>query len=115
MGAASRRKGAKGELEFIQRHLLRFWPFARRNIDQFSVDKRDCVETGRLHWQIKRTERLELWAAIKQAEDEAAEGMVPLVAFRRNRSEWYVIAPAEFAVEAFAAADQPLAHEAVGA
>lgn len=86
----SRAKGKRGELEFIREHLLEFWPECKRNLDQFKGDGRDCLEAGDLHWQIKRTERLELWAAIKQAETEADEGHLPLVAFRRNNSPWYV-------------------------
>ena len=87
----SRRKGQTGELEFIRRHLLEHWPQARRNLDQYSEDKRDCVRAGGVHWQIKRTERLALWSAIRQAETEAIGADLPVVAFRRNRSGWYCV------------------------
>jgi hypothetical protein len=85
----SRAKGARGEREFIQRHLLPRWPEARRNLDQFLDDKRDCVRVAGVHWQIKRVERLNVWAALEQAEREAIGADVPIVAFRRNRSGWY--------------------------
>lgn len=91
----SRRKGKRGELEFIQRHLIPFWPDAKRNLDQFGDDKRDCLEVGGVHWQIKRTENLKLWKAIEQAETEAAEHDLPVVAFRRNHSKWYCIVEAD--------------------
>lgn len=91
----SRSKGKRGELEFIQRHLLPFWPGAKRNLDQFGEDKRDCLEVAGVHWQIKRTESLQVWKAIEQAETEAAEHDLPVVAFRRNRSKWYCIVEAD--------------------
>jgi hypothetical protein len=84
----SRQKGARGEREFIQNHLAPYWPDACRNLDQYGSDKRDCLRAGGVHWQIKRTERLNLWAAIRQAETEASPTDLPIVAFRRNRSPW---------------------------
>ena len=85
----SRAKGKRGELE-LAKFLVPVWPECKRNIDQFGEDKRDLLEAGGYHWQVKRTERLEIWAAIKQAETEAQGDNVPVVAFRRNRSPWYV-------------------------
>jgi hypothetical protein len=91
----SRAKGARGEREFITLHLAPYWPDARRNLDQFTDDKRDVARVAGVHFQIKRTERLELWAAIHQAETEAVNTDLPVVAFRRNRSPWYCVLPAE--------------------
>ena len=91
----SRAKGKKGEQEFINEHLIPYWPEAKRNIDQFGDDKRDCLNVAGVHWQIKRTEHLELWKAINQAETEAAPTDLPVVAFRRNRSKWMCIVDAE--------------------
>jgi hypothetical protein len=85
----SRRKGKRGELEFIQCHLAPYWPSAKRNLDQFGDDKRDCVEVAGVHWQIKRVEKLNIWAALDQATGEAAAHDTPVVAFRRNRSRWF--------------------------
>lgn len=91
----SRRKGKRGELEFIERHLAEHWPEACRNLDQYGDDKRDVAKVAGCHWQIKRTEQLKLWAAIKQAHDEAAATDLPIVAFRRNRSPWYCVIEAD--------------------
>jgi hypothetical protein len=91
----SRSKGKKGEQEFINQHLRPHWPKAARNIDQTKDDKRDCVNVAGVHWQIKRTETLRVWAAIEQAESEAAATDTPVVAFRRNRSRWYCIVDAD--------------------
>lgn len=95
MSGMSRRKGQRGENEFITRHLVNYWPEAKRNLDQFGDDGRDVLNVAGCHWQIKRTERLDLWAAIQQTECEAATTDTPIVAFRRNRSPWYCIIEAD--------------------
>jgi hypothetical protein len=91
----SRSKGKKGEQEFINLHLRAHWPTAARNIDQTKDDKRDCVNVAGVHFQIKRTETLRVWAAIEQAESEAASTDTPVVAFRRNRSKWFCVIAAD--------------------
>lgn len=92
----SRRKGRRGELELCE--LLRpHWPDAKPNLDQFSTDKRDCVNVAGLHWQCKRTEKLNVWQALDQTILEAAPTDLPVLAFRRNwtrsplpsRSLWF--------------------------
>ena len=45
--------------------------------------------------EIKYRERLDLWGAIRQAAAAARGGRIPIVVFRRNRSEWYVVEPLE--------------------
>lgn len=85
----SRAKGKRGELEFITTHLVPYWPAAKRNLDQFGDDKRDCVEVAGIHFQVKRVEKLNIWAALDQATAEADAHDLPVVAFRRNRSPWF--------------------------
>jgi len=41
--------------------------------------------------EAKNTERLNLWDSIAQAEANAVKGRIPLVVFKRNRSEIYAI------------------------
>jgi hypothetical protein len=43
-----------------------------------------------IHSEVKRAERLKLPEWLRQARDEAPQGTIPVVAFRQNRSEWYV-------------------------
>lgn len=88
----SRRKGRQAEIE-VAKLLSSYWPAALRNLDQFGDDKRDIDGVPGCHIQVKRTETLKIWAAIKQAEDEAKPGDMPIVAFRRNRSGWYAALP----------------------
>jgi len=50
-----------------------------------------------LHVECKRQERLALPTWLRQAEEEAPGGTVPVVVFRQNRGEWYVaLSLAEF-------------------
>jgi len=91
----SRAKGAAGEREFIARHLVDRWPDACRNYYQGGASKADAANVGNVHWQIKRREKIEIWAAIKQAETEAKPGDLAVVAFRRSRSRWYCIVGAD--------------------
>lgn len=85
----SRAKGARGERELLPK-LARVWPECKRNLDQYALDKRDVLETPGYHWQVKRVEKLNIWAAFKQAVTEARNGDTPVVVFRRNRGEWLV-------------------------
>lgn len=43
--------------------------------------------------EAKCQERLNIWAALKQAAANAAEGRIPLLVFKRNRSETYAALP----------------------
>ena len=46
--------------------------------------------------EVKNQERLNLWAAIAQAQEHSKKtGLQPLLAFRRNRSEMFVVLRAE--------------------
>lgn len=44
----------------------------------------------RYHVECKRAERLNLHAAIKQAETDAEGAALPVVIHRRNREQWYI-------------------------
>jgi hypothetical protein len=91
----SRAKGKRAEQAFINRHLREHWPEAARNIDQCRDDKRDVVAVKGVHFQIKAVEALNIWKALAQAEGEARDLDLPVVAFKRNRSEWYCALPAD--------------------
>ena len=91
MGAMSRRKGANGERDF--RDLLRSHGF---------TCERDGSERGDLihnvpgvHFEVKRCETLALPKWSRQAEVDAGEGEVPVVAYRKSRQPWRVDLDAE--------------------
>ena len=50
----------------------------------------DVVGLPGLHIECKRVERLDLYAAMAQAEHDATDGMLPVVMHRRNNCQWLV-------------------------
>jgi len=114
VSGASRAKGLRGEHEVAaiwERH-----GFAVRGLegegDHLCIlngnavfGPRDGWTVGRaltIHSEVKRQERLQLWAWIAQAEAEAPMGTVPVVSFRRNRSPWYAAVRLETLAELLA-------------
>lgn len=98
-GLTSRRKGAAAEREVAA--ILRTHGFdARRGTQTRGGTEEPDVVTSLpgYHLEVKRTEKLSIWAAIAQAErdlDPADDVTVPVVVFRRNRSRWMVALPFE--------------------
>jgi len=97
MAARERRKGAAGELEVI--HLLRDhgWRDARRTSDGRGQQTRGDVTNGPagIHLEIKRQERLNVPAALRQAEADAHPHDVPVVVHRPARMQWMATLPAD--------------------
>ena len=102
MSKASRDKGKRGEREFAT--LLRKHGFtaSRAGYKQAAGDGTADIACpaldGEIHFEVKRVEKLNLWAALAQAENDAQENkmrwpVTPAVAFKRNRSSWYVVLP----------------------
>ena len=85
-GRRSRAKGKRGEYEV--RDIVREHGFeAERGGPIHGDDKRaDTVhDIPGVHIEVKRTERLDLYGAIRQAETDASvKGQEPWVVFRRN-------------------------------
>ena len=99
MGKASRDKGARGEREFA--NLLKELGFTslRKGFTQCAPEGEsdvECKELPNWHFEVKRVNRLEIWRALAQAEADAKpKGRLPVVAFKRDRSEWYITMGAE--------------------
>ena len=71
-GKAAKRKGKVGEREWAA--LCREYGFEARRGQQFSGASGDpdvVTNVPGIHFEVKRTETLHLWGAIKQAEDDA--------------------------------------------
>lgn len=47
-----------------------------------------------LHFEVKRTEKLQLVPALEQAEDDRGFYDVPVVVWRKSRMSWHLIIPA---------------------
>jgi len=89
----SRTKGARAEAEVVSILRAAGWPHARRVFDSGSAGGGDVQGPAGVVFEVKRTERLNIWEAIEQAETGATNRELPVVAFRRNRSGWYAALP----------------------
>lgn len=90
MGRTSRDKGKRGEREFAA--LLREHGYdARRGVQYCGgPDSPDVTGLPGIHIEVKRTESLRLYEALKQSEQDTGEEM-PIVAHRRNNCPWVII------------------------
>ena len=53
-----------------------------------------CPETPLIHYEVKRSERLDVYGAVEQAQRDCGR-KYPVVAWRRNGRDWLAIMPAE--------------------
>lgn len=92
----SREKGKRGEREFASE--LRKYGFenARRGVQYAGgPDSPDVVGVDGVHFEVKRTERTDLYGWMAQAERDCGDN-IPVVAHRKNKSkkcngEWLII------------------------
>lgn len=91
----SKQKGNRGEREAAS-YLTELFGLKCRRGQQYSgsPDSPDVVGIPGLHLEIKRTERINIYEAIKQAARDANDN-VPLVMHRKNREEWLFVLKAE--------------------
>lgn len=92
-----KRKGTAGENELAQL-LRRAGIRAYRNDQIYKGGKENPDVTAEvfdlpLHIEVKRVERLNVSAAVKQAVEDAKTGSLPIVAHRRNREQWLITMP----------------------
>lgn len=90
----SKSKGTHGEHE-IEKKLLDHGIRAFRNDQIFKSGKNNPDVSAELagiplHIEVKRCERLNVPEAMHQAEKDAAENTLPVVAHRRNREKWMI-------------------------
>ena len=90
MSATSRRKGKDGERQL--RDLLREHGFAAERGAQHRGGPTSpdvvCTSLPGIHFECKRTERIQIRPAINQAIHDAGTNRIPVVAWRQNRGEW---------------------------
>lgn len=95
-GKRSRDKGKRGELEFAA--LCRENGFDCRRTAQYCGNTGLAADVDGLpgvHVEVKRTETLRAWDYMTQASHDAADGLVPIVAWRKNHHDWLVIMKAD--------------------
>lgn len=89
----SKQKGARGEREAAAALREVLGCDARRGQQYSGVEGEDVVTSvDGVHFEVKRTETLSLYKAMKQATQDA-RGQVPVVLHRRNHEEWLVVVP----------------------
>lgn len=94
-GKGARTKGGAAEREVVT--LLHEVGFkdARRNFMSGGQGGGDIVGVPNTHIEVKRQESVRIWEWIGQAEGDCRPTDIPVVAFRRSRSNWYAVLPFE--------------------
>lgn len=88
----SKQKGKRGELELVHELKRLGYKEARRGQQYCGISgDADVVGLKGIHIECKRTERLQLYPAIKQAKEDAKNDELPTVFHRKNNEEWVVI------------------------
>ena len=92
MGAKSRRKGKRGELEAAAEIRRVFRTEARRGRQFQGTDESPdvLVDIPDVHFEVKRMEAFRLYEALEQATEDAGS-KVPVVLHRANRRPWVAI------------------------
>ena len=100
----SRNKGARGEVEFAKK--LREYGYEAERGQQHAGGKDSPdVKTNmtRIHWEVKRVQKLNLDKAMEQSIRDAGENETPAVAHRKDRGKWLVTMPLEEFMEYYQA------------
>jgi hypothetical protein len=95
VSARERTKGAKAELEIV--HILRDagWKNAERTHDGRVQRARGDIRNGPpgVHFEVKRHERLNVPAALRQVEEDANPLDLPVLVHRPSRQDWCATLP----------------------
>jgi len=89
----SKEKGKRGEREWASVCREQGFTSVRRTAQYCgnTGEAADCVGLPRMHQEVKRVERLDLYKAMAQAAHDAQRsGRVPMVAHRKNNCAWLV-------------------------
>lgn len=89
MGAYSRSKGKRGELQWRDECRKHGYD-AMRGAQSNGAVIADVIGLPGIHIECKNVERLNLRAAMTQSENDAKDGEVPIVAHKSNRKPWLV-------------------------
>lgn len=89
----SRRRGGIGEREVVEIAKAHGFDQARRNFGSGAQGGNDVVGIPGCAVEVKYQETLKIWQALAQCEEAAHATEIPVVAFRRNGSQWYAALP----------------------
>lgn len=86
----SRQKGARAERELAKKLTEAGFP-ARRGQQFSGIEGEDVIcESLPIHFEVKHVEKLNVYKAMEQSKLDATDGMMPIVAHRRNGIGWHV-------------------------
>lgn len=94
----SKQKGKTGELEWVKVCKANGFDSVRRTAQYCgnTGDASDCIGLKGIHQEVKRVEHLNIHDAMAQAvRDSKVKGSIPIVAHRKNHTEWLVTMRAE--------------------
>jgi hypothetical protein len=93
----SKKKGAAGEREFS--HFCQQYGYDCRRTAQYNGkeldSKADIVGLPGIHVEVKRVENLNIHKAMSQAVRDGHGKKIPIVAHRKNHTEWLITMRAE--------------------
>jgi Holliday junction resolvase len=98
----SRSKGARGERAW--RDVLKSYGINARRGRQFSgsPESPDVIsDLTAIHWEVKWVERLDIYRALAQSIRDAGGNQIPIVAHKRNGTEWFISLRAKDFIEVF--------------
>lgn len=87
----ARRKGKRGELDFVKALKHLGFGEARRTQQHSGIGGRigDVEVPGlKIHFEVKRVAQLNVQKAMDQAERDSKDGFIPVVAHRRDNEPW---------------------------
>lgn len=96
MGKMSREKGKRGEREFAA--LCSGNGYEARRTAQYcgkTGDAADVIGLPGIHVEVKRVENFRLYDALDQARRDAKDGLLPVVAHRKNNHRWVICMDAD--------------------
>ena len=97
----SRQKGAQGEREWAKwlRDNLSVKDARRGCQHAGGVDSPDVIGLAGTHAEVKRTQKLNLWAAMYQSIRDCCGKSLPYVAHRKNGEEWLITIQAKHLIK----------------
>ena len=105
----SRDKGARFERRIAK--MLREYGYEAERGQQHAGGK-DSPDVKhnmpRIHIEAKDVEKLNIWSALEQSKRDAGEDEIPVVMFKRNRTQVYVAMPFEEFMDLFQAWEREL-------
>lgn len=95
-GKASRDKGQRGERAVAKMIHDALGHDTHRGFQaRGGSEQPDVVGMPGHHVEVKRTERTNIWSAMRQAEEDCDDLSIPIVFTRKNREPWLVVLHAD--------------------